>query len=107
MGRSMPNRTELGLHVSDLQLWDKQKQNTFLLFFNYFKTETRKNTEKNCTYVSLEYEFFCKVMRVQLRSSIDGAASSAISTSAEFYLLSRESYYQKVIIYCFMIALCS
>ena len=35
------------------KLSDKQKKNTFLLFFNYLKTETEKNSEKNYTNLSL------------------------------------------------------
>ena len=40
-------------HALFKNLWDKQK-NMFLFFFNYLKTEIRKNSEKNYTNVSLD-----------------------------------------------------
>ena len=41
-------------HALFKKLWDKQKKNTFLLFFNYLKTKPRKNSEKNYTIVLLD-----------------------------------------------------
>ena len=37
-----------------LKSYGINKKRLFLLFFNYLKTETRKNSEKNYTYVSLD-----------------------------------------------------
>ena len=57
------------------------RKKKFLFFFNYLKTETKTNSEKiTQTYHHIadvvsffwKYEFFCKVMRVESRSSIDG-----------------------------------
>ena len=41
-------------HALFKNLWDEQKKNKFLLFFNCLKTENRKNSEKNYTNVSLD-----------------------------------------------------
>ena len=51
------------------KLWDKRKKKIFLFFFNYLKTETRKNFEKNHTDVSLDdrcSSFFGKIFTPNL-----------------------------------------
>ena len=41
-------------HALFKKLWDKQNKKMFLILFNYLKTETRENSEKNYTNVSLD-----------------------------------------------------
>ena len=46
-------------HASFKKLWKKQKKVTFLLYFNYLKTESRKNSEK----ITQTYDYMADVVK--------------------------------------------